>query len=69
MEFTSDLSVREALLQEGIVHITQSIPHSEEVIFPVGDASKMVKFSQGSLFSQICRAGVLAGYPWFQFVF
>jgi biopolymer transport protein ExbD len=40
--------VREALLCEGIVHITQSIPHSEEVIFPVGDVSKMVKFSQGS---------------------
>ena len=40
--------VREALLQEGIVHVTQSIPHSEEVIFPVGDVSKMVKFSQGS---------------------
>lgn len=40
--------VREALLHEGIVHVTQSIPHSDEVIFPVGDVSKMVKFSQGS---------------------
>lgn len=69
MEFPSDFSVREALLQEGIVHITQSIPHSEEVIFPAGDVSKMAKFSQGSLFSQIRRAGVLAGCPWFQFVF
>ncbi len=40
--------IREALLQEGIVHVTQSLPHFDDIIFPVGDVSKMVKFSQGS---------------------
>lgn len=39
--------VREALHQAGVIHVTQSMPHSDEIIYPVGDVSKMVKFSQG----------------------